>query len=280
MERLHPYIAGIERRLKYTSCNMTEREKTYILVSVKVSFAQWTGAQIKHNGYPISGASNCIDSKNNVSPKTAFALAYQKLAHERLLTTSFIHYAEPLFKLFAGAHNHENRAAFCLDWTSEAEEFVEKQFTDDEPTRLNAAPFDLAKVQQGKEQLQPFSAMTLNHIRVEYDKFLKDFSYLAPEIQRCIESYDPTCELVVLVSSESRTPLSLSKLPRCHVIKCLRGRAEFSCATCACTFDSKTLGACNGCDEVQYCSKECQLAQWPEHSRVCARKDRIPKYTP
>jgi hypothetical protein len=42
-----------------------------------------------------------------------------------------------------------------------------------------------------------------------------------------------------------------------------------------CTFCARKIGLkqCSGCsrtDNIRYCSRECQLAAWPEHKAVCS----------
>lgn len=47
-----------------------------------------------------------------------------------------------------------------------------------------------------------------------------------------------------------------------------------------CSFCGKKFGLqqCSGCsrtDNIRYCSRECQLAAWPEHKAVCASKQTL-----
>lgn len=41
------------------------------------------------------------------------------------------------------------------------------------------------------------------------------------------------------------------------------------CRHCGRRMEWKALKECSKCEVVQYCSKECQVAHWPEHREAC-----------
>jgi len=45
-----------------------------------------------------------------------------------------------------------------------------------------------------------------------------------------------------------------------------------SCEHCRQSRVAKSLMVCTGCSKVQYCSQECQVADWPSHEQCCKRE--------
>jgi len=62
-----------------------------------------------------------------------------------------------------------------------------------------------------------------------------------------------------------------------QVKKCQERGAE--CFRCKKMTNRETLKACSRCKYAQYCSKECQVADWPSHKAICKQMCDVHKFT-
>jgi len=73
-----------------------------------------------------------------------------------------------------------------------------------------------------------------------------------------------------------RIPCSCLKERYSQVKNCQdRGAVCFRCKQLT---NRKTLMACGRCKYAQYCSKECQVADWPSHKATCKKMSDLRKF--
>ena len=65
--------------------------------------------------------------------------------------------------------------------------------------------------------------------------------------------------------SLTEPPLSISHTKLVHRL----GSKLNICTGCRNSFGSSCLMKCRNCRRAEYCSKECQTANWPEHKKIC-----------
>ena len=119
-----------------------------------------------------------------------------------------------------------------------------------------------------------------------YDEYLnpiskKESGTLAPSLvgatvtlhSLAAEAYNGREGAVVGLDGERYT-VDLGDTKQIKQIKVKRENFRVHCSYPQCTKTSDATNACGKCQSSRYCCKECQVAHWPAHKRVCAAKKR------